>query len=79
MESLESRGWRDAWIERNRSTRPPGTRFSPNGGNPFRLDHAILSPAAKRAKSVDYPDMVGDRSVLEAPNVSDHLPLTIRF
>ncbi len=47
---LEAAGWRDAWIERNPTRRPLGTWFSPGYSNPFRFDHASLSPTAPRTR-----------------------------
>lgn len=76
---LERAGWRDAWIERNPTQRPPGTWFSPQYNNPFRLDHALLSPAAPRAVSVDYPSAIAEEPVLGAGGLSDHLPLVVRL
>lgn len=77
MESLYRGGWRDGWIERNRSSRPPATWYSPGYDNPFRLDHAILSPTAKRAQEVEYPTQIGDDQVLGPGGLSDHLPLVV--
>jgi exonuclease III len=77
MESLYRAGWRDGWIERNRSARPPATWYSPGYDNPFRLDHAILSPAAIRVRSVEYPTRIGDDDVLGPGGLSDHLPLVV--
>lgn len=76
---LEASGWRDAWIERNRTRRPPGTWFSPGYSNPFRLDHAILSPSAPRASHVDYPSTIAGENVLGTGGLSDHLPVVIRL
>lgn len=77
MQALFDAGWRDAWVERNRRSRPPGTWIS-NTGSPFRLDHAFLSPAAPKAR-VDYPPMIDTEKVLGRGGLSDHLPVVVRL
>ena len=62
-----------------RERRPPGTWFSPKYENPFRLDHAILSPAAPRARRVDYPTTIADETVLGKGGLSDHLPVVVQL
>ena len=57
MAALYASGWRDAWADCNPGVRPPGTWWS-RVGNPFRLDHAILSPAAPRCTSIRYESEV---------------------
>lgn len=76
MQELFDAGWRDAWVERNRIARPPGTWIS-TAGNPFRLDHALLSPKSPRARNVDYPVVIGGEGVLGPGGLSDHLPVVI--
>jgi exonuclease III len=76
---LEASGWRDAWIERNPRRRPPGTWFSPKYDNPFRLDHAILSPTAPRARRTDYPATIAGQAVLGQGGLSDHLPVVVQL
>lgn len=77
MQALFEAGWRDAWVERNPRQRPPGTWIS-NTGNPFRLDHAFLSPAAPKAR-VDYPLTIGTETVWGRGGLSDHLPVVVRL
>jgi exodeoxyribonuclease III len=77
LAALYDAGWRDAWLERNRQSRPPATWFSPGYDNPFRLDHALLSPASKRARAVDYPSSIGGHQVLGTDGLSDHVPVVI--
>ena len=76
---LEAAGWRDAWIERNPRRRPPGTWFSPKYDNPFRLDHALLSPDAPRSRHVDYPSAIDGQNVLGRGGLSDHLPVVVKL
>lgn len=64
MSALEASGWRDAWGELHPDERPPGSWFSPKYGNPFRLDHALLSPAAPQALSISYRTGLSDGTVL---------------
>ena len=77
LEAMYHAGWRDAWIERNQKSRPPATWFSPKYDNPFRLDHALLSPMSKRARHVNYPEGVSGQQVLGAHGLSDHRPIVI--
>jgi len=78
MVELERRGWTDAWVQRNREKRPPASWWSPGHKTPFRLDHALLSPVASRARAVDYPTHLnGDRPLCGKGALSDHAPLVV--
>ncbi len=77
LDHFEALGWRDAWIERNARTRPPATWTSSNGGNPFRLDHALVSASMPKPKAIEYPEIVGSVPIFGSPRISDHLPVTI--
>jgi exonuclease III len=75
---LEERGWRDAWTERQPRGRPPGSWWSPRYNNPFRLDHALLSPAAPRSRTAEYPTELADGTRLcGTGTLSDHAPVVI--
>lgn len=76
IEKMNSLGWFDAWRYQNPNARD-GTWLSPDFGNPFRLDHAFLSPALlpDLEKSwLSHAEREGDKKV------SDHSAylLTIR-
>ena len=62
MAEFESRGWRDAWIERNRDQRPP-ISFMTTAKIGIRLDYAYLSPKAPRARDVDYVEVLNGRRI----------------
>lgn len=78
FQTLLDAGWVDAWVDRNRKERPPGTWIS-NDGNPFRLDHALVSPMAGRAKSVAYPAELNGEPVFGENRLSDHLPVVVEL
>jgi exodeoxyribonuclease III len=76
MAEFEERGWRDGWISRNPLARPPATWWSPQAKTPYRLDHALVSPASPRLRHVDYPERLDDGTPFAGPGgLSDHLPL----
>jgi exodeoxyribonuclease III len=77
MQQLESAGWRDAWVERSPKLRPPASWWSPGYNNPFRLDHALLSPDAPKAKRVDYLTSLDDELLCGTGGCSDHTPLVV--
>ena len=79
LATLYERGWRDAWIERNRRSRPPASWCSPQAAhNPYRLDHAILSPASPKAKTVAYvTDLAHGRAMSGPGQLSDHAAIVI--
>lgn len=75
---LEHRGWTDAWISRNPQKRPPASWWSPGHRTPYRLDHALLSPASRRATCVDYPTSLDSGALLGGKDaLSDHTPLVL--
>ena len=78
MAEFETRGWRDGWISRNPLARPPATWWSPQAKTPYRLDHALVSPASPRLRHVDYPERLDNGTPFVGPGgLSDHLPLVI--
>lgn len=80
MAELEHRGWRDAWTERHPTRRPPASWWSPGYGNPFRLDHALLSPGAPAARSVKYLEhLAGIGRNVGGACLSDHAALLIEL
>lgn len=78
MARLYESGWRDAWAECQPGVRPPGTWWS-HVGNPFRLDHAILSPAAPKGATVRYDQQVAGigHPGFGWRNLSDHAALIL--
>ena len=78
FQALLDAGWVDAWVDRNPKARPPGTWIS-NGDNPFRIDHALVSPVVARARSVAYPTEINGESVFGENRLSDHLPVVVEL
>jgi hypothetical protein len=76
MAELERRGWRDCWTERNRKERPPGSWWSASG-NPFRLDHALVSPASPKPRSISYPEQLNSVVLRGAGGLSNHSPVVV--
>jgi exodeoxyribonuclease III len=85
MAALRHSGWIDVWHALHPNGRPPPSWWS-NRGNPFRLDHAFLSPCSPAAVGIDYPAEIdgvpttragAPRAATECPPLSDHVPVVI--
>lgn len=79
MAVLYQRGWVDGWVSLNPTRRPPASWWSPQPhSNPFRLDHALLSPSASRPIAVTYRQVLPDGTELcGAGALSDHAALEV--
>ena len=79
MQRLLDSGWRDAWATVNPvDQRPPASWWS-TIGNPFRLDHCFLAPAAPNPISVEYPTQISGVATVSPDCLSDHTPLIVDF
>jgi hypothetical protein len=77
MSELQTRGWRDAWIERNPTSRPPASWWSPKFANPFRLDYALLSPVSPRPRKVEYLTEHAGTALTGKGALSNHAALLV--
>lgn len=81
--SIMQRGWRDAFRERNGSTREYSWWSRDNG---FRIDHCLLSPQAASPTSVRYVQEVAGFTLAVPPShparkseISDHAALVVEL